>query len=422
MTRNFLEHAIVLSLVAQGLTTPTNVRVIPCTQGSPMIICQTPLRGPQLITQPAGSVTINPGDNIQSAITANSNGTTFWLKKGVHPISASLVPKTGNSFVGELGAVLDGTGWSSADNDDAVFRAVNNGITGVTIKNLVLRYGPQYGVNAYLTAADWVVDHNEIHHFKNGVSVGIRGIVSNNVIHHNIGILDDPNPANRGGGYTFNSSIGMKFINNEVAYNGQEQKWIYGTLNEPSQDLTITDNYFHRNVKDGLWIDGDGARSIVERNLCEYNGRTGITIEIATTITVRNNTVRRSVEEGILISASRDSLIVGNTVEDNAGGIALFLDFARLSESYPFWTVDLTGNTIRDNRVATSTGQKTALLTFTGTGDQTPYLNNTKNNNYQTNSYFAPDTSSTWFTWNGNKTFAQWQALPQDSSGSITQR
>ena len=404
----------------QAPTPPTNVQIwLDGSQPPP----PPSGRGPQAaITCPAGAVNITPGQSIQAAVNANAGTATFCLRAGTHPISASITPKSGNTFVGELGAILDGSGWASNDLDDAVFRAVNNGISGVTVRNLVLRNGPSYGVNAYLTAAKWTVDHCEIYGFRNGVSVGIGGVVSNNVIHHNVGVVNDPNPALRGGGYSFNSSRGMLLVNNEIAYNGQEQKFIYGTHGEPNRDLTIANNWVHHNEKDGLWIDGDGAGSVMENNLCEDNGRTGITVEIGASVVVRNNTVRRSGEEGILISASRDTTVTGNTLEDNQFGIGLFLDFGRLAESYPFWTVDLSGNTIANNRVTVSAGQLAALLTFVGTGDRTPYLTNTKKNQFQGDAYSAPSTTGNWFVWNGNKTFAQWQAIPQDATGSLTQR
>ena len=36
--------------------------------------------------------------------------TTFCLRAGVHDLTSSITPKTGNTFVGEYGAILDGTG------------------------------------------------------------------------------------------------------------------------------------------------------------------------------------------------------------------------------------------------------------------------------------------------------------------------
>lgn len=388
----------------------STVRVPPATYGpTSAIAC------------PAGSVNVTTSDNLQTLVTANGTNTAFCLAAGVHTQTSSVTPKSGDSFTGVYGAIIDATGWVSSDVDDAIFRSVNNGISDVTVRNLVLRNGPQYGVNAYLTATRWTVDHCEITGFRNGVSTGTYGVVTNNWVHHNIGIYNDPTAANRGGGYTFNSSIGTIVRNNDFSYNGQEQKFIYGTTNEPSQSYTISGNYVHHNRGAGLWIDGDGANSVMDNNVVDDNDGPGIVIEIATTVLVRSNTVRRSGEEGILISASRSTTVTGNTLDGNAFGIAYFLDFARLAETYAFWTVELTNNLVSANSVTVPSGSSKygGRLTFFGAGDQTPYLNNTRNNNFQSNTYYAPNTTGTFFTWGTDKTFTQWQALPQDSLGTI---
>lgn len=402
------------SVVVQStVVTPPPITTVSGRGPSPDIV---PPLGATLI--PAGSTTASR----QSLIAANPTGVAFALASGLHSASGSNTPKAGQTFTGQYGAIIDGTGWASADLDDAIFRSVNNGIVGVTLRNLELRNGPCYGVNAYLTAATWVADHCAIHHFRNGISVGTAGIISNNLIHHNEGIRNDANPSLRGGGYTLNCSNGAHLLNNEIAYNGTEQKIIYGTTNELSENYRIADNFAHHNVADGLWIDGDGASSIIEGNTCEDNGRTGITVEIGNAVIVRNNTVRRSGAEGILISASRGCTIAGNTLVGNLFGIGLFLDFSRLTETYPFWTVDLTGNDIHGNAITVpgpAGSSFAALLTFVGVGDQSAYLSNAKANNFAGNTYLAPDITSNWFVWNGNKNFTQWQALPQDATGTI---
>ncbi|WP_447971647.1 right-handed parallel beta-helix repeat-containing protein [Nitrospira sp. M1] len=53
------------------------------------------------------SIKVNPGTNIQSLVERHPPGTKFVLKKGVHRLQR-IVPKNGNSFVGEAGAILSG--------------------------------------------------------------------------------------------------------------------------------------------------------------------------------------------------------------------------------------------------------------------------------------------------------------------------
>ena len=77
--------------------------------------------------------TLNPGDSIQAATTANPAGTTFTLNPGVYTLSSSIVPKSGNSYLGVSGAILDGTGWVTTDSTQGAFRAHNVDINTVTI-------------------------------------------------------------------------------------------------------------------------------------------------------------------------------------------------------------------------------------------------------------------------------------------------
>jgi hypothetical protein len=55
----------------------------------------------------AASVDIFPGDDWQAAVDANPEGTTFEIKAGLHRL-AEVIPKDGNAFIGEPGALLNG--------------------------------------------------------------------------------------------------------------------------------------------------------------------------------------------------------------------------------------------------------------------------------------------------------------------------
>ncbi len=386
------------------------------------------LRGPQAtITCPVGSVRITTGASIQAAINASPAGTSFCIAAGTHTIAAPIVPKSGNSFVGEFGAILDGTGWTSSDLDDGFFRSINTGVTGVTIKNLVIRDGPQYGVNAYLSSSGWTVTYCEISGNVTGVSVGTAGVISHNYIHHNVGVPSS-NPAERGGGIVLGGSEGAQIIDNEVAYNGVEQKTNAsgGGLN---RSIYIAHNWYHHNDGNGIWNDGDGAGTIIEYNTVEdHSNGAGIDVEYSNGVIVRNNIVRRNTGgEGIYITVTKNATITGNTLSDNLFGIGLFLDFVSLYPNSPqaAWHQDLADNTISGNTVHASVGQKLGyfVLSNKGLGGTSPtaYETNAKNNDWSSNTYFAPDTSSNWFQWDSvNKTFTTWQALPQDAGATIT--
>ena len=102
--------------------------------------------GPQsTITCPAGAVDIVPGTSIptiQSSIDV-PGATTFCFRAGVHYLTSSITPKTGNTFVGEYGAILDGTGWTTTDDTaGGVPSSRTQDIDYVTIRNLVIRNMP----------------------------------------------------------------------------------------------------------------------------------------------------------------------------------------------------------------------------------------------------------------------------------------
>ena len=66
------------------------------------------------IACPAGAVDIWPGVSIQNVVDSYGGNTTFCLRAGTHSLRSSIRPRTGNTFVGEYGAILDGSGWRRA--------------------------------------------------------------------------------------------------------------------------------------------------------------------------------------------------------------------------------------------------------------------------------------------------------------------
>ena len=73
-----------------------------------------PTVGPRAgILCPDGAIDIPLGTNIQTVVNAYPGATTFCIRAGVHSITSPVTPKTGNTFVGEYGAILDGTGWTT---------------------------------------------------------------------------------------------------------------------------------------------------------------------------------------------------------------------------------------------------------------------------------------------------------------------
>ena len=265
----------------------------------------------------------------------------------MHYLTSSIRPKTGNTFVGEYGAILDGSGWTTADDTQAAFRAHNEDIDYVTIRNLVIRNMPFSGIHAFYWMSDhWTIEYNEIASNKMGLEVAPNFTIRNNYIHHNVGNTSSSNPAERGGGYQVVRADNTTFDSNEIAYNGPEQKV------GQSANVTFRNNFVHHNVYAGIWYDTNtNGGTLIEGNRVEDNGHIGIALESSIGATIRNNTVRRhSASEGVFISMSQNAQIYGNTLEANFGGIAYFLNCDSLSLGE-----DVKNNAAYDNTVVVGT-------------------------------------------------------------------
>ena len=154
------------------------------------------------ITCPSGAYDLWPGTAIPFTVSLHPGGTTYCLRAGVHALTSAITPKTGDTFIGEYGAILDGTGWTTSDDTQAAFRAHNQDIDNVTIRNLVIRNMPQKGIHAFYWMSDhWTIEYNEIASNKTGLEFPPDFPIRNNYIHHNVGNPSSSNPAERGGGY-----------------------------------------------------------------------------------------------------------------------------------------------------------------------------------------------------------------------------
>ena len=374
--------------------------------------------GPQAtMTCPAGAVAISPGQSIQNNVNLNPGATTFCLRAGVHYLTSSITPKTGNTFVGEYGAILDGSNWSTSDSTQAAFRAHNQDIDYVTIRNLVIRKMPQKGIHAYywLTPDHWTIEYNEIAEAKTGILFPDHSMIRNNYIHHNYGDGSASDPALRGGGYVGYYASNTTLENNELAYNGKEQKVMEST------NVTFRNNFVHHNQGDGVWYDGGNPGALVEGNRVEDNARNGIFYEASNGSIIRNNTIRRSGDTGVFISTSQNADIYGNTLESNFRAITYFVNCGGMVGR----DIDLQNNSAHDNtiRVGTQSGAFATGMSYTGdcTATQvTTYHSGAKNLRFSHNTYYVPDVNGWWWLWNGMKQWVQWQGVPQDTDGTVS--
>ena len=406
--------AQMLSVTLAGQVSAPPRQAIPRPEGSPVA-------GPQRdIGCPAAAVAVAPGTDIQRIVDAYPGATTFCLRAGVHAITSAITPKTGDVFVGEYGAILDGTRWTTSDPTQAAFRAHNQDIVDVTIRNVVIQHMPQRGIHAFPFMSDrWIVEYTEITGGHLGIQVGNQSVVRHSWIHHNVGNPFSPIPADRGGGYSVYQTTGVLFEDNEINDNGPEQKVSLST------NVTFRDNFVHHNRWDGIWYDGDNVGSLIEGNRVEDHPGSGIFYEISGRGVIRNNIVRRSGEHGVFISTSKDVEISTNSLEDNFRGIQYFVDCGVVGGGAI--GQDLANDIARENLVSvgTATGSYASGLSYASScapGQVAAYENGSKRLQFVSNRYAVPSTIGTYWLWGTSlKAFSDWQLLGLDRQGSVSQ-
>jgi hypothetical protein len=369
-------------------------------------------------------VSISPGQSIQAIVDAYPAGTGFLLKSGPH-YNQSIRPKTGNTFVGEAGTILDGRNQTAFAFDGSARPYPSNvRITGLTIQN----YNPPDLMGAIQAgkpldypgepdqAIGWVIENSEIrNNAAAGVRVGHKTKVLNNNIHHNLQL-----------GISGNGDS-VLIENNELAYNNYTKQykmdWAAGGAKlVKTRWLVVRGNHVHHNWGFGLWTDIKNLYVLYENNLSEDNASAGIMHEISYDAVIRNNTLMRNgfardwlVGAGILVSASANVEVYGNTVSGNKHGIVA-IQQNRIVDGIDF-TKNLKNLYVHDNKVTiTTAGGRSGVAS--GLGDVGVWT--TRNNRFQGNTYYLGSAGTKPFIWkDGPKTIDGWKAYQQDLTGGF---
>ncbi|HYE05225.1 MAG TPA: sigma-70 family RNA polymerase sigma factor [Planctomycetota bacterium] len=348
------------------------------------------------LAQRDGIVRIAVGDDLQAAVDAHPPGTTFVIATGVHRLQ-SVAPKARDRFIGEPGAVLDGArlldgfvrdgahwvvrgqtqeasaqgemepgrergafrhdcfldsrvlrhvasrdalgpgAWFFDYAEDAIWiaddpagrevatsvapHAFRGLVDGVEIRGLVVE---RYATPAHLAAimagdgervsTGWLIEDNDVrgNHFA-GIRIGDRCVVRGNRVHGNgaCGV--------NGGGED------ALIEDNRIADNGFAGfgvRWgAAGAKLDGARRLRLIANEVHDNRGSGLWVDSDSAGVRCERNV--VTGNAG----------------------GILVKASSEVVIAGNTAIDNGVGHDQWLFGAQIT-GYNARDVDIAGNRV----------------------------------------------------------------------------
>ena len=310
-------------------TTPTNTAT-----PTPTPTTTTPRppssTAPQLATRCAagGGVAIGAADNAQRVLDAHPAGTTYLVKAGTHQNNFSVRPKSGDTFCGEPGAVLDG-GRSLAT-------AFSGGASDVTLDSITVqnyasgRQGAAIQPESH--ASGWLVRNvSALHnawagllgadgmrilggHYNDNDQLGIGGNAATGVVLD--GLDSDPNTID-GPELARNHTLRASCL-----WEAGGMKWDVG-------QVTIRNAYVHDNDCRGLWADINAHDALIEHNLIEHNRAEGIFYEISQGAVIRDNQVYNNGsaangwywDSGININASFDVEVYGNRLSGNYNGI-----------------------------------------------------------------------------------------------------
>jgi hypothetical protein len=370
---------------------------------------------PELATT-SSMVTISPGQSIQAKVNSYPAGTQFLIKAGTYA-NQHVIPKSGNGFTGEAGAILDGKNVTPYAFDKGGAPYPNNvHITGLIIQN----YAPPDQQGAILagtsktrSSTGWVVENCEVRNNKYaGIKLGNKIKVLNNYIHHNgqIGISG--------------SGDSVLVQGNEIAYNNYQKTFDFGKVLGGAKFvntrwLVVRQNNVHDNQGNGLWMDINNIYALIEDNVSTKNSGAGIMHEIGYDAVIRNNTAKGNgyargwvTGAGILISASANVTVYGNTVLDNKQGIVGIQQF-RTKDGVDY-SSNLKNLYVHDNTVRVPTGG------VSGIASSTSNLTYTSRNNRFVHDSYDMGSDTTPFTWMGSqRTKREWQGYGNDVSGTF---
>jgi len=306
-------------------------------------------------------VPIGTDDNAADVMRSREPGTAYMVEAGVHSGNFDVEPRSGDTFCGEPGAVLDGAGrLESAFSGEA---------TNVTLDSLTVQNyddGWQGGaISPDPRAAGWVV----------------RNVTATN--NHWAGLLAADGMKILGGSYIENGQLGIGgnaatgilldgLDDDPATYDGPELArnkrlrvecgWEGGGMKWDRGSVTIRNAHVHDNACKGLWADINARDALIEHNLIENNGQEGILYEISQDAVIRNNEINEnSLEDvsswywsgGITVASSFNVQIYDNRLSGNFNGIT-GTQQDRFDSTPPAHLLDHLD--VRDNLICASVG------------------------------------------------------------------
>jgi parallel beta-helix repeat protein len=278
----------------------------------------------------ASTVDLSPSENVQSVVNAHSAGTTYVFTAGVYRLQ-SITPKAGDSYIGNSGAILNGSQLATSFSQQKV-NGVTYWVTAGPSKagtvagtcdsvHTMCAYPEDLFINnqviervsslSAVTSTTCYFDYSNsgIYFLTNPtgrtVEVGTTphafSATVSNVTIKNLTIEKYAAPAETG---AIVARTGWTISNNTVAYN-------HGGGIQIGSNSVIESNYVHHNGQVGI-TGGDGSGALIQNNEVAYNNTVGFDFSWQA--------------GGIYYANSTGVVIKGNYVHDNSG-MGIHLDY-----------------------------------------------------------------------------------------------
>jgi hypothetical protein len=419
-----------------------------------------PLPFEPLAECPTGAVVFSPGMNLQDVVDAQPRSATYCFTAGVYE-NPTIIPRTGDTYVGVEGAVLDGGGVTRSAFSARLEPNPSNPISNVTIRGLSFQNftdEPTYRDFTSPFAAveggpGWIIENSVFQDNMAGLAMGHNWMWADGAVVRNNRFIN-----NSFEGISTNGS-NILVEHNELSGNGwaltdEERTWggggskftdqmiwadtTYTNMIAPERDgddqLILRYNLVTSNLGNGLWLDIDNQNALIEYNLIEYNYWSGIQDELSTGTTIRHNILRhnRSGNEAlgvwggaeILLVNSQDGVVENNelTVSGNGRGILMIYETYR-GEDYLSSNYTVRENTITflnmpvyrsEDMVQVVTGGRPFAGVTGGDGDAPLY---SSGNLYDGNTYYLVDPAANYFLWNGPLNWAGFRGRGMEANG-----
>jgi parallel beta-helix repeat protein len=384
---------------------------------------------------PPTGVVIAVGESWQAKADAHPTYTVFSPAPGTH-VRPSVVPKTGQQFRCQPGAVMDGQNVAPAafqinTNVADTLGPFPDSVSVVGCK--VINYNPPFqyaairvsGGKPSVSGRGWVVDSNEITLSSQvGLRVGHGMKARWNNVHHN-GTFGVSGPGDD-----------VLVLENQISDNGTAGLESGGTKFVLTNRLILRGNTVRRNHGPGLWPDIANRDFLIENNTTEENFQEGIVVEISYNGVIRNNLVQRngltdtqridnwpwSAGIGIHASGGTGIEVYGNQVIGNAHGIALIQQ--RRGTNYPSEPGGIDPEmyvqnvNIHDNTITLQAGSRSAIAGVDDSGTNGLYSGRNIQSN---NNTISLDGRAFPFAWsNAWRSLTEWRGFGFDLNSAVT--